>query len=91
MFEPIETKITQKNVEDILDVLKTHKPNNEPMLAGCRNCGDMFEVTFSKQKCNCGNVDFSRYVGDGGKKKQDKAMQKIRSWNQNKKNGKRRN
>lgn len=77
---------TQEDLKNFLEVLKTHKPSKEPMLAGCRNCGDMFQVTATKQKCNCGNVSFEPF-NDGGeaKAKQEKAMQKIRSWNQKKK------
>ena len=81
-----ESPYTKENLKKLLEVFKTHKPSDEPMLAGCRNCGDMFQVTATKQKCNCGNVSFETF-NDGGeaKAKQEKAMQKIRSWNQKKK------
>ena len=85
MYEVKTPPYTLDDIKEVIELFKTHKPG-EPLILECRNCGDMFELTFFKQKCNCGNVSFETF-NDGGeaKDKQDKAMQKIRSWNQKKK------
>jgi hypothetical protein len=84
-FSKIHSPLTAEHIKDMLDVMKSHKPNNEPMFVGCRNCGDHFELTMHKKKCNCGNVDFSLFNGGEAEAKAEKGMKQLRSWKQNKK------
>ena len=84
--EEVQSPITAEHLKVMLDVMKSHKPNNEPMFVGCRNCGDHFEITMDKRKCNCGNVDFSLFNGGEAEAKAEKGMKQLKSWKQNKKN-----
>ena len=83
--ENVESSFSMANLKDMLSAMAGYKPNNEPKLAGCRNCGDMFDIN-TKQKCNCGNVDFSQFNGGEATIKAEKGMKQLRSWKQNKKN-----
>jgi len=84
-FTKIHSPMTADQLRVMLDVMKSHKPNNDPMFAGCRNCGDHFEITMYKRKCNCGNVDFSLFKDAEANAKAEKGMKQLRSWKQNKK------
>lgn len=83
-FTKIHSPTTAEHLKVMLDVMKSHKPNNKPMFVGCRNCGDHFEITMDKRKCNCGNVDFSLFKDAGAEAKAEKGMKQLRSWKQNK-------
>jgi len=82
--ENVESSFSMANLKDMLSAMAGYKPNNEPKLAGCRNCGDHFEITMHKRKCNCGNVDFSLFNGGEAESKAEKGMKQLRSWKQNK-------
>lgn len=82
--ENIESTFSMANLKDILADISKPKRNNEPMFVGCRNCGDHFEITMHKRKCNCGNVDFSSFNDGKAEAKAEKGMKQLRSWKQNK-------
>jgi len=82
--EEVQSPITAEWLKDFLGMISKPKRNNEPMFVGCRNCGDHFEITMHKRKCNCGNVDFSLFNDGEAQAKAEKGMKQLRSWKQNK-------
>jgi hypothetical protein len=82
--EEVESNFSMANLKNMLSAMAGHKQSNEPKIAGCRNCGDLFDISI-KSKCNCGNVDFSQFNGGEAEAKAEKGMKQLRSWKQNKK------
>ena len=83
-FIKIHSPATIEHLKVMLDEIKSYKPNNEPMIECCRNCGDSFEITMTKRKCNCGKVDFTLFNDVEANAKAEKGMKQLRSWKQNK-------
>lgn len=83
--ELVESPIDIERLKEFLGVITKPKHTNEPKIAGCKNCGDLFDISI-RQKCNCGKVDFSQFNGGEAEAKAEKGMKQLRSWKQNKKN-----
>lgn len=81
--EQVESNFSMDNLKEMLSFMAGYKPSTAPKIAGCRNCGDLFDIVV-KQKCNCGNVDFSLFNGGEATIKAEKGMKQLRSWKQNK-------
>lgn len=80
--EQVESNFSMYNIKEMLSFMAGYKPNNKLIMVGCRNCGDHFEITIHKRKCNCGNVDFSPFKDAEAESKAEKGMKQLRSWKQ---------